>query len=176
MSLILLSNEEATSSWLCYICSLLRCASYSKFYSREVPPVEQKLPQLLQSLYEQQNIILGFLYSVTGSGIQHDGSSISPAATSVNETINGTTHTWQGLNLDQRPKPGLKQLREMPFNLQKFIKHLVRIRNRHNSNHRKHKRHRYHNYLLAISLISNPVFANTSNTSCSCSTVLIFSI
>ena len=45
----------------------------------------------------------GFLYSVTGSGIQHDGSSISPAATTVNETINGTTHTWQGLNLDQRP-------------------------------------------------------------------------
>ena len=45
----------------------------------------------------------GYLYSVTGSGIQHDGSSISPAATTVNETINGTTHTWQGLNLDQRP-------------------------------------------------------------------------
>ena len=45
----------------------------------------------------------GFLYSVTGSGIQHDGSSISPAATTVSETINGTTHTWQGLNLDQRP-------------------------------------------------------------------------
>ena len=45
----------------------------------------------------------GFLYSVTGSGVSHDGSSITPAATSVSETINGTTHTWQGLNLDQRP-------------------------------------------------------------------------
>ena len=45
----------------------------------------------------------GFLYSVTGSGIQHDGSSITPPPTSVSETINGTTHTWQGLNLDQRP-------------------------------------------------------------------------
>ena len=45
----------------------------------------------------------GFLYSVTGSGIQHDGSSISPSTTSVNETINGTTYTWQGLNLDQSP-------------------------------------------------------------------------
>ena len=41
----------------------------------------------------------GYLYSVTGSGISHDGSSITPAATSVSETINGTTHTWQGLNL-----------------------------------------------------------------------------
>ena len=27
---------------------------------REVPQVEQKLPQLLQNLYEQQSIILGF--------------------------------------------------------------------------------------------------------------------
>ena len=45
----------------------------------------------------------GYLYSVTGSGIQHDGSSISPAATTVSETINGTTHTWQGLDLNQRP-------------------------------------------------------------------------
>ena len=45
----------------------------------------------------------GYLYSVTGSGIQHDGSSISPTATSVSETINGTTHTWQGLDLNQRP-------------------------------------------------------------------------
>ena len=45
----------------------------------------------------------GFLYSVTGSGIRHDGSSMSPPATSVSETINGTTHTWQGLDLNQRP-------------------------------------------------------------------------
>ena len=28
----------------------------------------------------------------------------------------------------------------------------------------KYKRHRYHNYLLAISLLGNPVLANTSNT------------
>jgi len=45
----------------------------------------------------------GFTYSVTGSGVQHDGSSISPPITSVNEAVNGTTYTWQGLNLDQRP-------------------------------------------------------------------------
>jgi len=36
----------------------------------------------------------GFLYSVTGSGVQHDGSSISPPVTSVNEAVNGTTYTW----------------------------------------------------------------------------------
>ena len=45
----------------------------------------------------------GFTYSVTGSGIEHDGSSMSPPVTSVDESINGTTYTWKGLNLDQRP-------------------------------------------------------------------------
>ena len=87
---------------LLYLLLVTLCQLYL-ILRREVPQVEQKLPQLLQNLYEQQNIILGSLYSVTGSGIQHDGSSISPAATTVSETINGTTHTWQGLNLDQRP-------------------------------------------------------------------------
>ena len=38
------------------------------------------------------------------------------------------------------------------------------ICNRHNSNDPKYKRNRYHNYLLAISLLGNPVLANTSNT------------
>ena len=38
------------------------------------------------------------------------------------------------------------------------------IRNRYNSHDPKHKRHRYHNYLLAVSLLGNPVLANTSNT------------
>ena len=46
----------------------------------------------------------GFLYSVTGSGIQHDGSSISPAATTVNETINGNYLYMAGI----RPKSKTK--------------------------------------------------------------------
>ena len=45
----------------------------------------------------------GFLYSVTGSGVQHDGSSISPPVTSVNEAVNGTTYTWTNLDLQQKP-------------------------------------------------------------------------
>ena len=39
------------------------------------------------------------------------------------------------------------------------------ICHRRNTHHRISKRNRYHNYLLAISFISNPVFANVSNTS-----------
>ena len=45
----------------------------------------------------------GFTYSVTGSGIEHDGSSMSPPVTSVDESINGTTYTWTNLNLEQKP-------------------------------------------------------------------------
>ena len=45
----------------------------------------------------------GFLYSVTGSGVEHDGSSISPPVTSVNEAVNGTTYTWTNLDLEQKP-------------------------------------------------------------------------
>ena len=45
----------------------------------------------------------GFLYSVKGSGVQHDGSSISPPVTSVNEAVNGTTYTWTNLDLQQKP-------------------------------------------------------------------------
>ena len=41
---------------------------------------------------------------------------------------------------------------------------LVGVCHRHNSHHSKYKRHRYHNYILAISLLGNPVLANTSNT------------
>ena len=45
----------------------------------------------------------GYTYSVTGSGVQHDGSTISAPNATVNETINGTTYTWTGLYLGQKP-------------------------------------------------------------------------
>ena len=45
----------------------------------------------------------GYTYSVTGSGIEHDGSTISAPNATVNETINGTTYTWTGLDLEQKP-------------------------------------------------------------------------
>ena len=45
----------------------------------------------------------GDTYSVTGSGVQHDGSTISAPNATVNETINGTTYTWTGLDLGEKP-------------------------------------------------------------------------
>ena len=45
----------------------------------------------------------GFQYSVSGSGIQMDGNSITPPVTTSNQNINGTTYTWTDLDLGQKP-------------------------------------------------------------------------
>ena len=45
----------------------------------------------------------GYTYSVTGSGVEHDGSTISAPNATVTETINGTTYTWTGLDLGEKP-------------------------------------------------------------------------
>ena len=45
----------------------------------------------------------GFQYSVSGSGIQIDGNSITPPVTTSNQNINGTTYTWTDLDLGQKP-------------------------------------------------------------------------
>ena len=49
------------------------------------------------------NFNSGYTYSVTGSGVEHDGTTISAPNTTVNETINGTTYTWTGLDLGEKP-------------------------------------------------------------------------
>ena len=45
----------------------------------------------------------GYTYSVTGSGVSHDGTTISAPNATVNETVNGTTYTWTGLDLGEKP-------------------------------------------------------------------------
>ena len=45
----------------------------------------------------------GYTYSVTGSGVEHDGSTISAPNATVTENINGTTYTWTGLDLGEKP-------------------------------------------------------------------------
>ena len=46
----------------------------------------------------------GYEYTVTGVGVSMgDSKSISPNATSINETVNGQVYTWTGLNLNNKP-------------------------------------------------------------------------
>tara|TARA_Y100000401_G_scaffold87522_1_gene72999 strand:+ start:36 stop:455 length:420 start_codon:yes stop_codon:yes gene_type:complete len=45
----------------------------------------------------------GFQYSVSGSGVQMDGTSITPPITTTNQNLNGTTYTWTDLDLNQKP-------------------------------------------------------------------------
>ena len=45
----------------------------------------------------------GYTYSVTGSGVSHDGSTISAPNATVNEPVHGTTYTWTGLDLGEKP-------------------------------------------------------------------------
>ena len=46
----------------------------------------------------------GWTYSVTGTNVQHDGTSISPDVGSAqSNTLNGVTSSWTGLDLEQKP-------------------------------------------------------------------------
>ena len=46
----------------------------------------------------------GYEYTVTGTGIEHDGGSMSPDATSVSGTVGGHSYTWTGANMETKPK------------------------------------------------------------------------
>tara|TARA_A100001515_G_scaffold124827_1_gene109314 strand:+ start:555 stop:983 length:429 start_codon:yes stop_codon:yes gene_type:complete len=45
----------------------------------------------------------GYEYTVTGTGIQHDGGNMSPDATSVSGTVGGHSYTWTGANMTTKP-------------------------------------------------------------------------
>ena len=50
------------------------------------------------------NYDTGYQYVITGTNIQHDGSSISPPSTTGNSnTLNGVTSTWTDLDLNNKP-------------------------------------------------------------------------
>ena len=58
----------------------------------------------IQEIITSTDFSTGYEYTVTGVGVSMgDSASITPNATSVNETINGTVYTWTGLNLDNKP-------------------------------------------------------------------------
>ena len=45
----------------------------------------------------------GYEYTVTCTGIQHDGSSISPDATPITGTVGGHSYTWTGTDMTTKP-------------------------------------------------------------------------
>ena len=45
----------------------------------------------------------GWQYTVTGTNVAPSGGSLTPGTSSVTQNIDGTSYTWQGLNLDQKP-------------------------------------------------------------------------
>ena len=58
-----------------------------------------KVTEVINSI----NYNTGYQYSVTGTGVEMDGSSISPGTTSTSNTIDGVTSTWTNLDLNNRP-------------------------------------------------------------------------
>ena len=42
-------------------------------------------------------------YTVTGTGIEHDGTNISPDAQQVTGTVGGQTYTWTGADMTTKP-------------------------------------------------------------------------
>ena len=50
------------------------------------------------------NYDTGYQYVITGTNVEMDGTSISPTANLTTEnTIDGVTSTWTGLDLDTKP-------------------------------------------------------------------------
>ena len=45
----------------------------------------------------------GYEYTVTGTGIEHDGTNISPDAQQVTGTVGGQTYTWTGADMTTKP-------------------------------------------------------------------------
>ena len=45
----------------------------------------------------------GYEYTVTGTGISHDGGGMSPNAIEVNGTLGGTTYKWTGADMTTKP-------------------------------------------------------------------------
>jgi len=45
----------------------------------------------------------GYEYTVTGTGIGHDGGSMSPDATQVTGTVGGQSYTWTGADMTTKP-------------------------------------------------------------------------
>ena len=45
----------------------------------------------------------GYEYTVTGTGIKHDGGNMSPDATTITGTVGGHSYTWTGADMTTKP-------------------------------------------------------------------------
>ena len=45
----------------------------------------------------------GYEYTVTGTGISHDGGNMAATAVEVNGTVGGTSYKWTGLDMTTKP-------------------------------------------------------------------------
>ena len=71
---------------------------------RERPQAPQIQLLQLQKQSPLQIFSSGYEYTVTGVGVSMgEADSISPGSLSINETLNGQTHTWTGLDLNNKP-------------------------------------------------------------------------
>ena len=64
----------------------------------------------------------GWTYSVSGTNVQHDGTSMSPdVGTAQSNTLNGVTSSWTGLDVNDKPNWTVTQ-QGAPF---QFTEHYV---------------------------------------------------
>ena len=64
----------------------------------------------------------GWTYSVSGTNVQHDGTSMTPdVGTAQSNTLNGVTSSWTGLNVNDKPNWTVTQ-QGAPF---QFTEHYV---------------------------------------------------
>ena len=57
----------------------------------------------IQEQVTSKDYSTGYEYTVTGTGIQHDGGSMSPDATSITGTVGGHSYTWTGADMTTKP-------------------------------------------------------------------------
>ena len=97
-----------------YVLSVVACVLASARTATAVPVVPNFTQGAMTSTTETTSTITetinsmnydtGYQYVITGTNIQMDGSSISPTANiTTNNTIEGVTSTWTGLDLSTKP-------------------------------------------------------------------------
>ena len=69
------------------------------------------------------NYNTGYQYSVTGTNVQMNGSSITPGTNSTSNNIDGVTSSWTNLNLNNKPNWTVTT-QDRHFSSQKLIKDL----------------------------------------------------